>query len=164
MLWPMHIVGKDGLSLRDIWGDDDPRARLGITVPGFPNFFMIYGPNTNLAHGGSAIFHNECQVRYIMLAIRELIEGRHRSMEVRKEPFEAYNARLDVALKQMSWSHPSVTNWYKNKSGRVVMNSPWRLVDYRNLTNQIDVSEYFFDDVTPHRINDADASREALTG
>jgi 4-hydroxyacetophenone monooxygenase len=164
MLWPMHIVGKDGVSLRDIWGDDDPRAHLGITVPGFPNFFMIYGPNTNLAHGGSAIFHSECQVRYIMLAIRELIEGRHRAMEVRREPFEAYNARLDVALKQMSWSHPSVTNWYKNKSGRVVMNSPWRLVDYRNLTNEIDVSEYFFDDVTPHVIKNALASREALTG
>jgi 4-hydroxyacetophenone monooxygenase len=164
MLWPMQIVGKDGVSLRDIWGDDDPRAHLGITVPGFPNFFMIYGPNTNLAHGGSAIFHSECQVRYIMLAIRQLIEGRHRAMEVRQAPFEAYNARLDVALKQMSWSHPSVTNWYKNKSGRVVMNSPWRLVDYRNLTNEIDLSEYIFDDVTPHVINDAVASREALTG
>ena len=64
----------------------------------------------------------------------------------------------------MSWSHPSATNWYKNKSGRIVMNSPWRLVDYRNLTTEIDVSEYVFDDVTPGSINNADASREAQTG
>ena len=144
MLWPMAIRGKGGVSLRDIWGDDNPRAHLGITVPGFPNFFLIYGPNTNLAHGGSAIFHSECQVRYIMLALRELIERDCPALEVKTTPFEDYNARLDAALSEMSWSHAGVTNWYKNKSGRVVMNSPWRLVDYRNMLVEFDPSEYEF--------------------
>src|SRR5258708_909575 len=144
MLWPMEIRGRDGVSLRDLWGDDNPRAHLGLTVPGFPNFFMIYGPNTNLAHGGSAIFHSECQVRYIMLALREMIEQRADVVAVRQAPYEAYNARLDAALAQMSWAHSGVTNWYKNKRGRVVMNSPWRLVDYRNLTAAFDISEYEF--------------------
>src|SRR5690606_30492794 len=64
MLAPMEIRGRGGESLRERWGEDDPRAYLGITVPGFPNFFVLYGPNTNLGHGGSAIFHTECQVRY----------------------------------------------------------------------------------------------------
>lgn len=142
MLWPMTIRGKGGVSLRDIWGDDNPRAHLGVTVPGFPNFFMIYGPNTNLAHGGSAIFHSEVQVRYIALALREMIERDWRSMEVKRQPFEAYNERLDEALATMSWSHPGVTNWYKNSRGRVVMNSPWRLVDYRNMLAEVDVAEF----------------------
>jgi 4-hydroxyacetophenone monooxygenase len=117
---------------------------LGITVPGFPNFFLIYGPNTNLAHGGSAIFHSECQVRYIMLALREMIERDSPALEVKAAPFDAYNARLDAALSEMSWSHPGITNWYKNKSGRVVMNSPWRLVDYRNMIVAFDPLEYQF--------------------
>jgi 4-hydroxyacetophenone monooxygenase len=90
MLWPMDIRGKGGVSLRDVWGEDDPRAHLGITVPDFPNFFLIYGPNTNLAHGGSAIFHSECQVRYIMQALREMIETGSSAIEVRSAPFEEY--------------------------------------------------------------------------
>jgi hypothetical protein len=57
MLWPMEITGRGGRTIRGVWGDDDPRAYLGITVPGFPNLFLTYGPNTNLAHGGSIIFH-----------------------------------------------------------------------------------------------------------
>ncbi|MBW8755124.1 MAG: NAD(P)/FAD-dependent oxidoreductase [Sphingomonadales bacterium] len=64
-LFPMEIVGTDG-SLRDHWGDDDPRAHLGITVPHFPNLFILYGPGTNGGHGGSAVFNSECQVRYTM--------------------------------------------------------------------------------------------------
>jgi 4-hydroxyacetophenone monooxygenase len=63
MLAPMQIQGRDGRTLRDVWGDDDPRAYLGITVPDFPNLFMLYGPSTNLAHGSSAIYHTEYQVR-----------------------------------------------------------------------------------------------------
>ena len=107
-----------------------------------PNFFIIYGPNTNLAHGGSAIFHSECQIRYAMEGIRELVEQGAKSIECRREPFEEYQVRVDDALKRMVWSHPAMTNWYKNKKGRVVMNSPWRLVDYRNMTEHLDPADY----------------------
>ena len=157
MLWPMDIRGRDGTSLRDLWGDDNPRAHLGITVPGFPNFFMCYGPNTNLAHGGSAVFHTECQVRYIMLALREMIERDAGTIEVRAESFENYNRKVDEAMRTMVWSHPGVTSWYKNKHGRVIMNSPWRLVDYRNMTAQLDLENYLVDDVaaTPARRQEA---------
>ena len=144
LLTPMHVEGRDGITIRDSWGEDDPRAHLGITVPGFPNFFVIYGPNTNLAHGGSAVFHSECQIRYIMQGVRELIETGAAALEVRPEPFWAYQEKVDAAHRNMVWSHPGVTSWYKNKDGRVTANSPWRLVDYRNLTETFDPAEYDF--------------------
>jgi 4-hydroxyacetophenone monooxygenase len=142
LLGPMQIRGKGGVSVRDQWGEEDPRAHLGITVPGFPNFFILYGPNTNLAHGGSAFFHSECQVRYICDALREMIENQWDELEVKQAPFEEYNEKVDAEHRNMVWSHPGVTSWYKNKKGRVVMNSPWRLAVYRQFTSGIDVSEY----------------------
>jgi 4-hydroxyacetophenone monooxygenase len=144
LLTPMHIEGRGGVTIRDSWGEDNPRAHLGITVPAFPNFFLIYGPNTNLAHGGSAVFHSECQVRYIMQGIRALIETGSASLEVKPEPFWAYQEKVDAALRKMAWSHPGVQSWYKNKDGRVTANSPWRLVDYRNMTAEFDPTEYAF--------------------
>ena len=74
VLWPMDITGRDGVDLRSTWGER-PAAYLGITVPGFPNLFCMYGPGTNLAHGGSLIFHSECQMRYITQCLEVLIGG-----------------------------------------------------------------------------------------
>jgi 4-hydroxyacetophenone monooxygenase len=148
LLTPLNIEGRGGQTIRAAWGEDDPRAYLGITVPGFPNFFLIYGPNTNLAHGGSAVFHSECQVRYIMQGLRELIETGTAALEVRPQPYQAYQEKVDAAHRHMVWSHPGVTSWYKNKAGRVTMTSPWRLVDYRNLTAHFDPADYEF---TPAR-------------
>ncbi len=122
--------------------EDDPRAYLGITVPAFPNLFIMYGPNTNGGHGGSAVFNSECQARYIMQALRELIEQEADSIEVRHEPYAEYNRQVDAELSQMVWSHPGVNNWYKNKYGRIVTNIPWRLCHYRNLTATFDPAEY----------------------
>jgi 4-hydroxyacetophenone monooxygenase len=102
----------------------------------------MYGPNTNGGHGGSAVFNSECQTRYIMQALREMIEQEGDSIEVRREPHDEYNRQVDAELSQMVWSHPGVNNWYKNKSGRIVTNIPWRLCHYRNLTAQFDPAEY----------------------
>jgi len=142
-LYPMEVVGKSG-SIRDHWGEDNPRAHLGVTVPDFPNLFILYGPNTNGGHGGSAVFHSECQVRYTMQALREMLERGADVVEVRREAFEDYNLKVDDMHRRLVWSHPGVNNWYRNKSGRVVTNSPWRLVDYRNLTAEFDPAEYVF--------------------
>ena len=81
-LWPMHLVGRGGVSLREQWGIE-PTAYLGITVPNFPNLFCLYGPGTNLAHGGSLFFQSECQVNYVMESLRLLLTGGHRTMEPR---------------------------------------------------------------------------------
>jgi 4-hydroxyacetophenone monooxygenase len=142
MLSPMEIAGRGGHTIRQAWGDDDPRAYLGITAPGFPNLFMIYGPNTNLAHGGSIIFHHECQVRYICQALREMIEQGYRTLEVRQDVHDAYNHLLDEKCASMVWTHPGVTSWYKNKANRVTVTSPWRLLDYWKLTQHFVPEEF----------------------
>ncbi len=144
MLWPMQVAGRGGLDLRTLWGEDDPKAYLGIAVPGFPNFFVLYGPNTNLGHGGSAIFHTECQVRYTMRCLRELIETGRRSMECRQDVHDAYNERVDQAHERMIWTHPGMENWYRNRRGRVFANSPWRLVDYWRMTAEPDPAAFTF--------------------
>jgi 4-hydroxyacetophenone monooxygenase len=155
ILWPMTITGRDGVTIRDRWGDDDPRAYKGMTVPGFPNLFVTFGPNTNLAHGGSAIFHFECQIHYIMEALRDLIEGGFDTMEVRQEVHDAYNVLVDEKCRNMVWAHPGVTNWYKNKQGRVTVTSPWRLVDYWQLTNTFEPGEYVFSRAAETRADEA---------
>jgi len=142
MLAPMEITGRSGANVRDLWGDDEPRAYLGITAPNFPNMFMLYGPGTNLAHGGSIIFHTECQVRYIMQCLREMLETGADAMECRPEPFAAYNDLLDATHQGMVWAHRGVGSWYKNKAGRVVTNSPFRLVDYRRMTETLKRDDY----------------------
>lgn len=142
MLWPMRISGRGGVRLSDIWGEEDPRAYLGVTVPRFPNLFILYGPNTNLGHGGSAIFHTECQMRYALRCLRELLEEGHRSIEVRQEVHDAYNRRVDEAHARMVWTHPGMRNWYRNDKGRVFANSPWRLVDYWAMTAELKPAEY----------------------
>ncbi|MEO8603328.1 MAG: NAD(P)/FAD-dependent oxidoreductase [bacterium] len=128
-LWPMQIIGRGGVSLRERWGEA-PRAYLGITVPDFPNFFCLYGPGTNLAHAGSIIFHSECQVRYVMGCLQALLGGDFTAMDCRQDVHEAYAARFDARHRTLVFSHPGATNWYKNAHGQILTTSPWRLVDY----------------------------------
>jgi 4-hydroxyacetophenone monooxygenase len=145
VLWPMKVRGARGVDIRDRWGMDDPRAYKGMTVPGFPNFFILTGPNTALAHGGSIVFHTECQVRYVLEAVREMIEGGRRTVEVREDVHDAYNVLVDEKCRQMVWSHPGVTSWYKNKAGRITVTSPWRLVDYWAMTREFAADEYLIE-------------------
>jgi len=141
-LWPMEIVGRGGVRLREQWGDE-PRAYLGITVPQFPNFFCLYGPGTNLAHAGSIIFHSECQVRYVMGCLQGLLRhGRATTMECRQDVFAAYNERFDARHAGLVWSHPGMSSWYKNAAGRVTTTSPWLLVEYWGWTKTPDLADY----------------------
>jgi 4-hydroxyacetophenone monooxygenase len=140
-LWPMEIVGRNGITLREVWGEE-PRAYLGITVPRFPNLFCLYGPGTNLAHAGSIIFHSECQVRYVMGCLAALLGNGFSSMDCRQETQDAYAARFDARHAQLVWSHPGVNSWYKNAHGRVLTTSPWRLVDYWAWTSRPALEDY----------------------
>jgi 4-hydroxyacetophenone monooxygenase len=142
-LWPMRITGAQGTTLEQHWGDE-PRAHLGIGVPGFPNLFLLYGPNTNLAHGGSIIFHSECQVRYIRACLELMLREGHAAMDVLPAAHDAYNARVDAAHAQMVWTRPNVHNWFRNARGRVVTHSPFRLVDYWTMTRALDPADYRF--------------------
>ena len=142
MLWPMEIRGRHGVDLRQLWGDDDPRAYKGMTVPQFPNFFVMYGPNTNPGPGGSTIFYFECQIRYIMQALRAMIDSDFATIEVKQEVHDHYNAVVDERCANMVWSHPRVTSWYKNAAGRVTVNSPWKQLEYWQITQRFEPSEY----------------------
>ncbi len=141
-LYPMEIVGRQGTDLREMWGER-PAAYLGITIPKFPNFFCMYGPGTNLAHGGSLILHSECQMRYISDALDQIIEGGLSSIEPRQDRYEDWHARCQSELKTLVWAQPSVKHsFYKNTYGEIHGLSPWRLVDYWRWTEEADLSDY----------------------
>jgi 4-hydroxyacetophenone monooxygenase len=132
-LAPMKIRGRDGRDLHETW-DGDARAYLGMTTPGFPNFFMIYGPNTNIVVNGSIIFFSECSVRYILGCLRLMAEGGITAMEPKRDVHDAFNIRVDEGNRLMAWGAPQVTSWYKNERGRVSQNWPFGLIDYWRAT------------------------------
>ncbi|MET0318857.1 MAG: NAD(P)/FAD-dependent oxidoreductase [Rhodococcus fascians] len=142
LLWPMTIRGRDGVTLREQWGDNDASAYLGVSVPNFPNFFVVAGPNTQLGHGGSAIYVTECAVAYIGQLLVAMIEQGLDSVEVRPEVAADYNERVDAEHEQLIWTHPGTNNWYRNSSGRVVATTPWRGVDYWEMTRTPDLKDY----------------------
>jgi 4-hydroxyacetophenone monooxygenase len=145
VLFPMTIVGRDGVDLRTMWGER-PAAYLGITVPGFPNFFCMYGPGTNLAHGGSLIFHSECQMRYITQCLESLIAGGHSTMEPRPERYEDWHERSQREMRGLVWSQPSIEHsFFKNSAGEIHVLSPWRIVDYWTWTREPDLADFVLD-------------------
>jgi 4-hydroxyacetophenone monooxygenase len=95
-LTPMRVIGANGTDLHKRWGGD-ARAYLGITVPSFPNLFLMYGPNTNVVVNGSIIFFSECEAHYIAESVGMLLERGARSMDCRPEVHDAYNERIDNA-------------------------------------------------------------------
>lgn len=142
VLHPMEIRGRSGHAIREVWRDDDASAYLGVTVPDFPNLFLLSGPHTVLGHGGSYITIAEAQVRYILDLLCTMIEQDLGAVEVRQDVHDAYNDRVDSAHRQMVWSHPGMDSWYRNAAGRVVANLPWRIVDYWEMTRSAKLEEY----------------------
>jgi 4-hydroxyacetophenone monooxygenase len=136
MLWSIDIRGRSGRSLRETWGEDDPRAYLGMTVPDYPNLFILSGPNTALAHGGSVLLVTECQMRYATGLLREMLENQISDVEVRREVHDEFNERVDAEHAELVWTHPGMNNWYRNAKGRVFAPMPWRLVDYWKMTRE----------------------------
>ena len=136
-LTPMKVVGKGGVDLHGRW-DGDARAYLGVTVPGFPNFFMLYGPNTNIVVNGSIIWFTECEVRYVMDAIKNILEGDHRAIDVKEDVHDRYNAEIDAENLRMAWGVSTVNSWYKSESGRVAQNWPFPLLEFWKRTREVD--------------------------
>ena len=141
-LMPMKVTGRGGIDLHDMWGGD-ARAYLGITVPGFPNLFCLYGPNTNLiGQGGSIIYFSECAVTYLVDAIRLLLETGHRAMDVRRDVHDDYNTWIDEGNANRTWGWSTVSSWYNNDKGRSSQNWPFTAQEYWQRTRQIDGSAY----------------------
>lgn len=144
VLFPMDIVGRGGVSIADTW-QAKPSAYRGVSVPDFPNFFMLGGPGTGLAHAGSVIFTTECQMRYIGDAIRILSEGGCRSIEPTPTAYNRYREDLQNEVETLMWGHPSIEHsWYKAADGKVYVLCPWRLVDYWKMTSAVERADHAF--------------------
>jgi 4-hydroxyacetophenone monooxygenase len=140
-LFPMTILGREGRDLRAHWGDD-PRAYLGMVVPGFPNLFILYGPNTNIVVTGSIVFFSECSTQYILGCIKLLLERGLKSLEVDPDVFDAFNDMVDEGNLNVAWGAENVKSWYKNKAGRVTQNWPFKLLGYWTQTRSPDPDDF----------------------
>jgi 4-hydroxyacetophenone monooxygenase len=140
-LTPMKIIGRGGADLHAQWGGN-ARAYLGVVAPDFPNFFFMYGPNTNIVVNGSIIFFSECEIHYILDAIRMLLAAGKRSLDCRPEVHDRYNAWIDEGNQSMAWGVSKVNSWYKSPSGRVAQNWPFTLLEYWQLTRAANADEY----------------------
>jgi 4-hydroxyacetophenone monooxygenase len=138
----LNITGRGGKNLRQSWANDNPTAYLGLTVPDFPNLFVMLGPNTGPAHGGSVIFQSECQSRYISACLVEMIERGIAAIDVKQDAHDQYIRQVDAEHEQLIWTHPGMTTYYRNQQGRVFSAMPWRFVDYWQMTHDPDFSQY----------------------
>ena len=140
-LTPMKVTGRDGVDLHEQW-KGDARAYLGITIPGFPNLFCLYGPNTNIVVNGSIVYFSECGVRYILGCLEELLERGGRAIEVRRDVHDEFNERVDAENRAMAWGWSDVNSWYKNEHGHVAQNWPFTLLEFWQRTLRPDPVEF----------------------
>jgi 4-hydroxyacetophenone monooxygenase len=129
-LWPMEIRGRDGKRIEELWEKDGARAYLGTMLPGFPNFFMIYGPNTNNFGGLQIVDFEEMVTRFALQCIGGLITQKKRTIDVSLDAYWRYNDEVDRAEALMMYKDPRANNYYKNDSGRSAANNP---IDIRKI-------------------------------
>lgn len=140
--------GRSGRSLREVWDDDNAQAYLGLTIPDFPNFFCLYGPNLQPGHGGSIMFVAEMQVRYIVDLLRKMVTQGIGAVECRQDVHDQYNERVDRAHENMVWTHPGMETYYRNTRGRVVVNSPHRNDTFYEMTRTANLEDFIVE--PPH--------------
>lgn len=148
-LTPMVIEGRGGIELNAFW-DDRPGGYLGMVVPNFPNFFMMYGPGTNLGYNGNLIFNSELQARYISNCLRLMVEEGYEAIEVRDAVFDDYMERTGEKLGQFVWASDYGTTYFRNAKGRVTTNSPWSLLEMWTWSKEPDPAHY----VTRSKVRD----------
>lgn len=127
------VVGTGGRRLSDFW-QEYPRAYLGTSVPGFPNLFIVTGPNTGIGHT-SAIFVIEAQMNYIMKSLAALKKAQRRAIEVRPEAEAAYTGMIHSEMEKTVWKNGGCRSWYQSKSGHVVAMFPGFSFTYRQMAN-----------------------------
>jgi cation diffusion facilitator CzcD-associated flavoprotein CzcO len=136
---PMEVVGAAGRTLAQEW-QPVARAYLGMSVPGFPNMFLLYGPNTN-GGTGSVIYTIEAGMSHVIAALEVLRRTRSRQIEVRRETAEAFDRELRAALAETVW-HTGCTSWYVDENGNDPNQWPWLWSAYRRRTARIGPGEY----------------------
>jgi cation diffusion facilitator CzcD-associated flavoprotein CzcO len=139
-VFPMRIAGEDGVELRAYWSGG-AHAHLGMCVPGFPNMFLMYGPNTNTS-GGSIVVYLEAQAAYIRQALQQLRERDAGAIAVRAEVEAASDRALQARFAGTAWTQ--CDSWYRDENGRIVTNWPGYMREYLQQTRQLDAGEYRF--------------------
>ena len=139
-LAPMEVRGVDGRELNETWREG-AEAYLGMTVSGFPNLFILYGPNTNLG-SGSIIYMLESQVRYVVDAVRRLRQaGPSTYFDVKPHVQDAFSAEIQERLRKTVWQ-AGCTSWYVTESGRNTNNWPGHMLEYRRRTRTVNLADY----------------------
>jgi 4-hydroxyacetophenone monooxygenase len=148
LLSSFRLIGREGRNVRDNWDANGAQAYLGVATPGFPNFFMLAGPNTALGHGGSVVALLETQVQYVMSLLKTAMNEYEAgfAIEVRQDVHDRYNARVQDAHARMIWTHKGMSNWYRNTKGRVVAPTPFRNDDYWHMTRNSGLNDYIVRD------------------
>lgn len=136
------VVGKNGQTLASAW-EDFPRAYLGTTAPGFPNLFIVTGPNTGIGHT-SAIFVIETQMNYIMSAIQAVTKQAKQSIEVRVEAEDRYTRHIHEEMDKTVWQQGGCNSWYKSKSGKVIAMFPGFSFTYRRWAKNFCADDHLF--------------------
>jgi len=136
---PMEIAGVGGRTLAEDWGET-PRAYLGLTVPGFPNMFLLYGPNTN-GGTGSVVNTLECGIGHLLAALREMDASGASRIEIRADAAEVFDRELRAALAETVW-HSGCTNWYVDEKGNDPSQWPWTWSAYRRRTARLAPGAY----------------------
>lgn len=132
----LDVRGADGSSLKELWADG-ARAHLGIAMPGFPNLFVVYGPNTNLG-GSSIIGMLEAQAGWIAQVARRVDAGQAHRLAVRPEVWQAYDAEMQRRLGDSIWA--GCDSWYRDGQ-RITTNWPGLVAEYKRRTATVDWSE-----------------------
>jgi 4-hydroxyacetophenone monooxygenase len=137
----VDVVGRGGLTLREAWQDDDARAYLGVSVPGFPNFFLVGGPNS-FPGSGSFMYFMEVQMGYISRLLASMFRTGARSIDVRRDLFDEYNDLVDRTSEMTVWTHPGTNTYFRNSRGRLVFVSPFRNVEYWTRAERSSIEDY----------------------
>jgi cation diffusion facilitator CzcD-associated flavoprotein CzcO len=135
-----RIRGRGGVSLADAWAADGMQALRGTTVAGFPNLFLVIGPNTGLGHS-SMIFIIESQVAYIVDALRRTQSNGLAAIEPRRSAQQRWNAGIQRRMRRTVWA-TGCTSWYQDAGGRVTALWPASTWRFRWQTHRVDPREY----------------------
>ena len=137
---PYPVRGRRGAELNQVWRDG-ARAYLGTTVPGFPNLFLIVGPNTGLGHN-SMVVMIESQIRYVIDALARMDRARLAGVDAKADVAAAFNERLQQRMKRTVWSTGGCTSWYQSKSGLITTLWPGTTLEYRLRTRRFRLADY----------------------
>ena len=137
---PYDVIAPHGAVLNDIWSKN-VEAYLGTSVAGFPNFFLLIGPNTGLGHS-SMIYMMESQMAYVLDALKVMHAKKIDAVEVRHDVQERYNAELQERMKKTAWATGGCKSWYMDSRGRNTTLWPGFTFEFRHRTRRFDVESY----------------------